>query len=151
MKVLLAVDRSAPSRVAAKEVARRPWPPGSEVKVITVVEPQPRQFSGSDEFAADIHKSAVTAAQEGARALVEEAAATVRGGAGSSLSVTAQVLNGSPVALILEEAETWDADLIVVGSHDYRESVRTLLGSVSQAVAVKARCSVEIVRDKGRA
>jgi nucleotide-binding universal stress UspA family protein len=39
-----------------------------------------------------------------------------------------------------------DADLIVVGSHGYRGFKRFLLGSVSQAVASHAKCSVEIVR-----
>ena len=38
------------------------------------------------------------------------------------------------------------ADLIVVGSHGYRGYKRFLLGSVSQAVAAQAKCSVEIVR-----
>ena len=38
------------------------------------------------------------------------------------------------------------ADLIVVGSHGYGVWDRFLLGSVSQAVALHAKCSVEIVR-----
>jgi nucleotide-binding universal stress UspA family protein len=36
--------------------------------------------------------------------------------------------------------------LIVVGSHGYRGYKRFLLGSVSQAIATQAKCSVEIVR-----
>jgi hypothetical protein len=38
MKILLAVDGSACSDAAAQELAKRPWPPQTEVKVITVVE-----------------------------------------------------------------------------------------------------------------
>jgi len=34
MKILLAVDGSAYSDAAAAEVAKRPWPPKSEVKII---------------------------------------------------------------------------------------------------------------------
>ena len=38
MKILLAVDGSVHSDAAARELAKRPWPPQSEVKVITAVE-----------------------------------------------------------------------------------------------------------------
>jgi nucleotide-binding universal stress UspA family protein len=48
--------------------------------------------------------------------------------------------------MILDEAERWGADLIVVGSHGYRAWERFLLGSVSQAVVSHAKCSVEVVR-----
>jgi len=41
MKILLAVDGSTYSDDAVKEVASRPWPKGSEVRVICVVEPAP--------------------------------------------------------------------------------------------------------------
>jgi nucleotide-binding universal stress UspA family protein len=56
------------------------------------------------------------------------------------------VLTGSARRTIVEAAEAWGADLIVVGSHGYRSWERMLLGSVSQAVAAHAACSVEIVR-----
>jgi nucleotide-binding universal stress UspA family protein len=53
--------------------------------------------------------------------------------------------------VILDEAERWDADLIVLGSHGYNGWQRFLLGSVSHAVATHAHCSVEIVRQKQHA
>lgn len=55
---------------------------------------------------------------------------------------------GSPKQVILDEAESWVADLIIVGSHGYGAWDRFLLGSVSNAVATHAKCSVEIVRRK---
>ena len=48
--------------------------------------------------------------------------------------------------MILDEAQRWGADLIVVGSHGYRAWERFLLGSVSQMVVSHAKCSVEVVR-----
>ena len=57
------------------------------------------------------------------------------------------MIEGPPKLVILEEAEKFGADLIVVGSHGYGFVERFLLGSVSQAVAVHAKCSVEIVRN----
>jgi len=53
---------------------------------------------------------------------------------------------GSPTSVILDVAEAWKPDLIVVGSHGYPTWERLLLGSVSQAVVNHATCSVEVVR-----
>jgi len=47
---------------------------------------------------------------------------------------------------ITEEADRWQADLIVLGSHGYGAWHRFLLGWVSQVVVSHAKCSVEVVR-----
>jgi nucleotide-binding universal stress UspA family protein len=65
------------------------------------------------------------------------------------LIITTAVIDGSPKSAILEEAETFGADLIVVGSHGYGAVDRFMLGSVSHAVSLHAKCSVEIVRKSG--
>ena len=49
-------------------------------------------------------------------------------------------------SLLLEEAERWGADCIFVGARGLNRLERLLLGSVSTAVAARARCSVEVVR-----
>ncbi len=48
-------------------------------------------------------------------------------------------------------AKSWPADLIVMGSHGRRGFEKALLGSVSEAVAMHAPCSVEIIRIKSLA
>jgi nucleotide-binding universal stress UspA family protein len=65
---------------------------------------------------------------------------------GIRFEVAGDIIEGHPKQVLLDEAEKWGADLIVVGSHGRRGLDRFLLGSVSQAVALHARCSVEIVR-----
>jgi nucleotide-binding universal stress UspA family protein len=67
---------------------------------------------------------------------------------GSGLAAEAVVRDGDPRATIVDEAEAWAADLIVVGSHGYTGLKRWLLGSVAQSVVSHAPCSVEIVRHK---
>ena len=64
----------------------------------------------------------------------------------ADVSVKGKVIAGSPKRMIVDEAENWNADLIVVGSHGYPAWERLLLGSVSQAVVSHAQCSVEVVR-----
>ncbi len=111
----------------------------------------PRRSSPSRTwFRAVTSKRPQRRSEQQARAAVERAAATLRGGENGGLQVSTEVLTGSPKSTIVEEAEAWGADLIVVGSHGYRTWERMLLGSVSQAVAAHAECSVEIVRCKNR-
>jgi len=77
---------------------------------------------------------------------VERALQTLKSKGNKNISVDAQIMPGPPRSVILDEAEDWGADLIVVGSHGYRAWERFLLGSVSQAVVSHAKCSVEVVR-----
>ena len=75
----------------------------------------------------------------------EAAAASLRQ-ANPALDVTTALLDDSPKRAIVEYAETYKPDLIVVGSHGRNSWQRALLGSVSQSVALHAPCSMLIVR-----
>lgn len=78
---------------------------------------------------------------------VEKAAERLRAAsANGRLNVTTEVTSGSPKRTILESAEAFGGDSIVRESHSYGVGERFLLGSVSQAVALHARCSVEMAR-----
>lgn len=149
MKILLATDGSPCSEAAANKVAGLLWPAGSEVRIISVVEPpapiaaEPFVMVPTDYFA-----ETEKALREAALGALKRAEAKFReGGKESKLLVTTEVLTGSPKRIIVEEAEKWGADLVVVGSHGYRTWERLLLGSVSQAVSLHAECSVLIVRE----
>jgi nucleotide-binding universal stress UspA family protein len=48
--------------------------------------------------------------------------------------------------VILDEAEKWKVDVIVLGSHGRSGFDRMVMGSVSEAVALHAKCSVEVIR-----
>jgi nucleotide-binding universal stress UspA family protein len=63
-----------------------------------------------------------------------------------NLKVTTTVEQGDAKSKIIDWASKWRADLIVVGSHGRKGLEHFLLGSVSEAVARHAGCSVEIVR-----
>jgi nucleotide-binding universal stress UspA family protein len=62
------------------------------------------------------------------------------------LGFSSEAILGHAEEVILAAAREWPADLILVGSHGHRAWERFMLGSVSQAVAWHAHCSVEIVR-----
>ena len=148
MRILLAIDGSEPSDAAVCEIARQRFPIDSEVRVISVVEQAyfPESFS-AEAVNMSVYLDIEKTGRERALAAVEKAAARLRTNEESrQLKVTSEVLSGSPKRMILEEAEAFGADLIVVGSHGHGMLDRFLLGSVSQAVALHASCSVEIVR-----
>lgn len=52
---------------------------------------------------------------------------------------------GEPTAMICNLADSWQADLIMVGSHGRRGIRELLLGSVSNYVMHQAHCSVMVV------
>lgn len=146
MKILLATDGSTYSDAAIEEVAQRPWPAGSEVKIIYVIEPTFPPGAEPWALPPDYFEEIEKETHDRAVATVEGALSKMRAGADKALKLTTSILKGSPKQLILDEAEAWGADLIVLGSHGYGAWERFLLGSISNAVATHAKCSVEIVR-----
>ena len=128
-RVLLATDGSETSLKAARELSNRPWPEGSEFRILTVEEPWL------------IKPSSVVTNTDSAEQVL----------ASAGLKPTVAILSGKPKEVILTEAKKWNADLIVVGSHGRRGFKRFLLGSVSEAVAMNAHCSVVVARGSARA
>jgi nucleotide-binding universal stress UspA family protein len=60
--------------------------------------------------------------------------------------VEAESVSGSPAREVLDKAERWQSDLIVIGSHGRTALGRFFLGSVSQKVVTEAQCSVRVAR-----
>ncbi len=133
-RVLLATDGSETSMAAAQALAGRPWPKGSEFRIVSVEEPWALNRSNVRDNAQA--QQAITSAEQAL--------------ASAGLKAVGMVLSGNTKDVILEEAKKWAADLIVVGSHGRRGFKRFLLGSVSEAVSMNAHCSVVVVRDPAR-
>jgi nucleotide-binding universal stress UspA family protein len=142
MKVLLAVDDSEYSRAALRAVMAQVHPQHTQVCVFHVVEFYLVDFetgmSGLETFEV-LRQGRI---EEGKKLLARFDTLLKRAG----YSTTSVVKEGSPKAAIVEFAERWKADLIFVGSHGRKGWKRLTLGSVSEAVARHAGCSVEIVR-----
>jgi nucleotide-binding universal stress UspA family protein len=149
-KILLATDGFEMAALAAKSVAERPWPAGTEVRVLSAVEMVLTTYQAAleppfvNDEAMEVLREAAMQRAQNAVAAAEEIVAS------SSLktSESISVLVNSPKQIILDEAQAWGADLIVVGSHGRRGISRFLLGSVSEAVATHAACSVEVIRKR---
>lgn len=143
MKILIAVDGSPSSCAAVAEVARRPWPEHTQVRLITADPPTSPSLlpMGTPSTYDEIVRAQRVAALE----YLDQAVA-VLAKAAPQLSVTTSLVEGHAKDVIVAAAENWGADLIVLGSHSYGPIRRFFLGSVSLFVAQRAPCSVQIVR-----
>ena len=145
MKVLLAIDNSKYSAEAVKEVANRPWPPNTIVRVIFVVEPVPPPAA---ELWYDASGSLEGVQQEMVKRATELTQKTSERLKQQGLKIESVVREGDARSVIVDEARRWSADLVVLGSHGYTGIKRLLLGSIASSVVSNAPCSVEIVRRK---
>ena len=140
VRLVIGVDGSVESATAVSAVALRRWPAGSEVRVVAVVDaPEPLMkfpVSARVTSVSDSPHQWVTRA-------VDRVAQELQDG---GLTVSPLVCEGDPKRVLVEESERWDADCIFVGAKGLSRVDKFLLGSVSLAVAVRAHCSVEVVR-----
>jgi len=143
MNVLLAIDDSKFSEAATQALIGQAQSTGTTVRVLHVIEPLPIAYSGGEWGISMDWQEVLQEQREQAEALVSQAAKTLRG---AGFAVMAAVEEGSAKSIIIDAAAKWPADLIIVGSHGRTGLDRFLLGSVSEAVARHAPCSVQIVR-----
>lgn len=145
MKILIGVDGSEYSDAALDEVARRAWPKGSEILIVNAFELPLAVTPEVWALPPNYYEKLDQISRQQADAIVKDAVEKLSA-LGDMVSVKSKTVMGSARSVILDEAESWKPDLIVVGSHGYPTWERLLLGSVSQAVVSHAKCSVEVVR-----
>jgi len=150
MKILVATDGSEPAMAAVKSLVDRPWPAGTKVKIVSVVqllapENEMSASSLSSVYPASLLEELMSDAQGRAREAVAHARKTL---AASQLEIVDEdpLPIGEPRDILLDCARNWKADIIVLGSHGWRGLDLLLIGSVSESVALHAECSVEVIR-----
>jgi len=144
MKILLATDGTKFSESAIQSIIKTFDPKNSEVLVLQAVESllysTPPQMAPG--YAPELAQRREEQRKE-AKASVAAAAKTLQA---AGFVVDTRVVETDPRNAILDVAEEWKADLIVVGSHGRKGLQRFLIGSVAESVARHASCSVLIVR-----
>jgi len=146
MKILLAIDGSPHSQRAVDAVAGGLWPKDTVVEILTVVHPTVPILPDPAFVIAGIHEEQSLEQWHAAPELLERASREIVDR--TEVTVETKTLEGSPKRVIVEEARTWGADVIVVGSHGHGRLARLTLGSVAGAVVADAPCSVVVVRSK---
>jgi nucleotide-binding universal stress UspA family protein len=149
VRVLIGVDGSANANAAVAEVASRNWPEKSEFRVVVVNQSLEPTVVG--EFIPSVRQSVseCTAGEKRKGLKLAQRAASLLKAKG--LRAEAIALEGEPKYVLVRLAQDWRADCIFLGATGLSNRIeRFLLGSVSGAVAARAHCSVEIVRQRKR-
>ena len=151
MKILVATDGSRFAKAAVEFVKKIVAEPAStEIEVVAVVEPfAPNEFETLVESLGELTDPSNPAAQVAgqlAKSAGEELSRTFDG---TGIKISDKVIGGLVAKAIVEEAERWRPDLIVLGSHGRGFWSRQWLGSVSDRVAHHAHCSVLLVKEDG--
>jgi nucleotide-binding universal stress UspA family protein len=140
MRVLVAYDGSACAEAALDNLGRAGLPADARVKVLSVFEswlPPPYGLDIVDHV--DLEKECLAMSRRGAERLAVMA---------PGWEVKAGWDAGSPATSIIDNADGWGADLVVVGSHGRTAVGQLLFGSVSQKTLHEARCSVRVSRGR---
>lgn len=145
-RIVMGWDGSRGAAMAIRAASRRRWPPGSEGRLVTGLDPR---LEGALLAIVPTAATGETAVQDDRELLLQQARAAGEELRGGGLMVGDPVMRlGDPKRVLLEEAEEWQADCIFVGARGLSRIERVLLGSVSSTVASRAGCSVEVVRSR---
>jgi nucleotide-binding universal stress UspA family protein len=142
-KILIAVDNSICAEKAAKvgyEIASKF---DAEVALINIIEPAPATVN-PDFTLSPVFLEAYDNSEENSHLLLKEIENKHSNGVTTTyLSIIDTASHG-----IVQQAEEWKAELIVIGTHGRGGLYHFLMGSVAEHVARKSACPVLIVPNK---
>jgi nucleotide-binding universal stress UspA family protein len=142
-KLFVAIDFSPNSDEALRQAHDRALSTGAQLAVCHIV---PNELRSNLLFP-DISRITALKFPLEMKQIAEAAAARVAEITGRTEGEFELIVDdGTPQALILNRAEEWLADLIIVGSHGQTSAADALLGSVTDRVIRHAHCPVLIVR-----
>ena len=161
MRILIAYDGSACSKEALQELHRAALPQECEAVVVSVCDavllpdarqavdvrsgPQARVIAREIETIVEETRWRALEAVSEANQLVDEAIQHLKTNF-PTWKVHGEAMVGDPGLAIIKEADQWNIDLIIVGTHGRSALGRLILGSISHEIAVAAPCSVRIAR-----
>ncbi len=137
MNILVAIDSSSTAHAALAAALARHWPEGSDLRVVTVIPGSLRDKAKNGQLSSDLYK---------AHRLIDTATAKIQS-SNEDLIVSGEIDIGNPVKTLMKVADSWPADLVIVGSHDRSALNRFFMGSVSRSVLHKANCSVLVAKN----
>ena len=143
-RIFVPVDDSATSRYALGEALRLAKLTQATVRLVHVVDLAQFGWGGTEFLDASELQGNIKATGEA----VLNASSSLVEAAGLPCNATLLESWGDKIAEVLvEDADKWDADLIVMGSHGRRGLEKLMLGSVTQRVLGVVHVPVLVVRD----
>ncbi len=145
MKILIAVDFGLYGKAQIEFLRNIQGAKDVQMKLIHVVDPLRWELQSAYLNTMELANAIVNERRESAEKLLNEIASKLQKDYGED-SIEAEVREGNVAEEVLQAAEEYGANLIVVGSHGKTGMQRFMIGSVSQTVSTHAKCSVLIAR-----
>ena len=142
-KILIAVDNSTCAEKAAKTGYDLAAKFGAEVALLNIIEPAPATVN-PDFTLAPAFLEIYDNSEENSAVLLKE----IEGKHGNGINTTYLSVLDTASHGIIQQAEEWGAELIVIGTHGRGGLYHFLMGSVAEHVARKSACPVLIVPNK---
>lgn len=142
-KILIAVDNSTCSEKAAKVGYEMAEKFNADVALVNIIEPIPAGFN-ADLALAPIFLETYDNSEENSHLLLQAMESKYSNG----IRTKYYSVLGNAIESIIEQADDWHADLIVIGSYGRNGFYNFLMGSVSHHVIRKSACPVLIIPNK---
>ncbi len=136
LKILVAIDSSIFSADVLAAVSKCRWDADTSIRIFSVVEPA-ASWEETEQF---IHQCSVILNDR-----VQQLKQTL-----PQCDVQGEVLEGKPGKTIVETAQAWGANLIIIGSHGDTGPRQSIAGSVASEVVNSAPCSVQVVKVRSK-
>jgi nucleotide-binding universal stress UspA family protein len=146
--VLVAADDSDSSAAAVEWLSNQSWAKHKNLALLSVMHELPLSFESEFSSVESASESLLRKQREEIRlAHLTQCWSELCASHLQKTQIPFVVTDGLPSASILELSKSWPVDLIVLGSNCRTGMDKLIHGSVSEAVADKANCSVLVVRD----
>ncbi len=147
--VVVGTDGSSTAELAVEQAAQVAAASGARLIVVTAYTPKGDALvdQAGEAVPDDLRWVLTDRVQAESKAQRGREIAAEQGASG----IVAQAVAGAPGDALLEAAQDFNADLIVVGSKGLTGAARFVLGSVASAVSHHAPCDVMIVHTTGPA
>lgn len=146
-RILVGTDGSQGAERALRVVGNRHWPSHSEARVVVVEDLI--EHTLIDAFIPKLSQSAAALGQKYRQYVTDMVNQAAQKITSSNLTASGIVEEGNPKKVIVRLAEEWGASCVFVGSTGFSSRLeRFLIGSVASAIASRAECSVEVVRER---
>lgn len=143
MRILLAYDGSQAAQTACDLLAHLRLAPGTELTVATVIDAPEMDIGVTD---LPVRQSADEHERDLEHRVDVDLTRVAAGFRAPDRTAETRILRGRPASALVEEAERWNADLVVIGNRSHGPLEGVLLGSTSAEVVDHAPCPVLVAR-----
>jgi nucleotide-binding universal stress UspA family protein len=142
-KILVPVDGSETSARGLNEAIKIAKAQGSQLRLVHIV----NEFILDCTFSPGLYAAnLIESLLEAGRAILDTAESAAKREGVNADSVLLESIGGVAANLILDQAKTWQPDLIVMGTHGRRGLARLALGSDAEHVVSASSVPVLLVR-----